>query len=66
MGHPLDRANAFSALLELDPEFKRVPLAEQSRRITTLLQAYWTEDGEGSVWTFAEAWWRKRQGEASS
>lgn len=70
MTHSLDRANAFSALLELDPEFKRDTLTVQSAKMTRLLQAYYAPEGPDtdkvSVFDFAEAWWRKQQGEAAS
>lgn len=59
---PLDRSAMFTALLELDPEFRSMPMQEGMERITEAL-ADWQESESTDMFAFAKQWVAKRQEE---
>lgn len=55
--HHIDSMLAFAALMENDPQFRHLPLAEAARRLSALLGAYYTEDdSDGPPYDFAVRW----------
>lgn len=52
----LDPSLAFTALLELDPDFRGRTIEENSARRHALLDAWYAQDEIRSIWDFAKQW----------
>jgi hypothetical protein len=54
--NPIDPSLAYTALLELDPEFGKRTVAEGAARRAKLLTAYYAQDTVRNLWDFTPQW----------
>lgn len=60
MANPVDRSLAFTALLDLSPEFGRMDLDRSGGEITRFLADYY-ESGQTNMYAYARGWLRMQQ-----